>query len=131
MSQGNDTGTAKWTKDCRETAMPYHPASLLQGKGKNGKAVPVHTRKAYGGVEVQIHSFLNSVLYKVRVQLHTLLIMPTGKSSYSPMNRRLGWPQTQSLHFGDTFPMLGAEPQVLICPTHSSVTKPTTLSYTD
>jgi len=64
--------------------VPYHPGSFLKGKGKNGTAVPVHTRKAYGGVEVQIQPFLTSALHKVRVQLHALATLPTEKSSYSP-----------------------------------------------
>jgi hypothetical protein len=101
MNQGEDKYTRKCTQDCRETAVPYHPGSFLQGKGKNGKAVPVHTKKAYGGDEVQIHPFLNSALHRVRVQLHALPTIPTGKSYYSPTNRRLVRPQTQSVHFGD------------------------------
>ena len=57
ISQGDDKCTGKCTQDCRETAVPYHPGNFLRGKGKNGKVVPVHTRKAHSGVEVQVHPF--------------------------------------------------------------------------
>jgi len=97
MSLGDD----KCTQDCRETVVPYHPGSFLRGKGKNGKVVPVHTRKAYGGIEVHIHPFYTSALHEVRVQLHALPTIPTRKSPNSPTKRRLDRPQTQSVHFRD------------------------------
>jgi hypothetical protein len=98
---------------------------------KDGKAVPVHTRKEYGGVEVQIHPFLTSALHKVRVQLLALPTIPTGKSPNSPMNRRLCQPQTQSVHFGDiSFPCWELNHKSpVVQPT--DVTKTTTLSHRD
>jgi hypothetical protein len=52
--------------------IPYFPlpvSSLLdsdllkENLGKRDKAVPVHTMKAYGGVEVHFHQFLTSYLH--------------------------------------------------------------------
>jgi hypothetical protein len=61
MCQGYDKCTRKCTWNCRKTAVPFNPGRFLQGKGKHGKAVPVHTRKAYGGIEVYSHASHNSV----------------------------------------------------------------------
>lgn len=41
-----------------EDILAIHCHKNLKGKGK----VPVHTLKAYGGMEVQLHSFLTSEL---------------------------------------------------------------------
>jgi hypothetical protein len=50
--------------------------------------------KAYGGVDVQIHIFLTSVLVEVSGQLHApaALTPPRGKSVRYPLDSRLGGP---------------------------------------
>jgi hypothetical protein len=63
------------------------------------KAVPVHVKNAYGGTEVQLHSFITSALDegKRSTSRHGRFIL--GKAPPHPLNRRLcelqGWSGSQ------------------------------------
>ena len=56
--------------------------------------------EAYGGVDVQVHSFLTSVL-DGRGWFSRFGRFTRGKKSRYPLNMRLGGPKTQSEHFAE------------------------------
>lgn len=50
-----------------------------------GKGVPVNATNSYVGTEVQLHSFLSTVLDGVSDQLQTLANLPPGKDPAVPI----------------------------------------------
>jgi len=68
---------------------------------QKGKSVPFHIMKVYTGwAEVQLHSFLISVLDGV-VNFTPRRIDPRGKKLPYLLNRILGGPQSRFGHFGE------------------------------
>jgi hypothetical protein len=63
------------------------------------KGVLVHSHR---GQEATVPSFLTSAIDGMGGHLHTSAASPQTKSLPSPLNRRLGGPQSQSGHFGKT-----------------------------
>ena len=67
--------------------------------------------KAYGGGEVQLHSFVTSTL-EMKGQPHVPDALPLGQSASHPTNRRQDGPQSRSEPFGkqkNPLPLLGIE----------------------
>jgi len=74
---------------------------VLVKKKRKDKAVTVHAIKTYGrGVEVQLHSFLNSELDDGGRLASRPNPFPSGKGRRFPLHRRLGGPQSLSGSFG-------------------------------
>jgi hypothetical protein len=61
-----------------------------------GKVVSVHTMKAYGegGVKIQLHTFLSSVIYGSGWSATRLYHFSPGERATGTLNRRLGGPQS-------------------------------------
>jgi hypothetical protein len=57
--------------------------------------------KAHGGVDVQIHIFLTSVLVEVTGQLHAPADFAPGKDPRYPLDRRLSGPESPSGRHGE------------------------------
>ena len=75
------------------------------------QVVPLLDMKAYGGLEVQLHTFL----MKVRGRFS-----PGGKNPWYPLNGKLGGPHSSSgpLEEESLLPLLGIEPRLVDCPSH-------------
>jgi hypothetical protein len=50
--------------------------------------------KAYGGVALQLHAFLISVLDEVSGQFHSAVVLPQGKSLQYPLDLGAGTAQS-------------------------------------
>ena len=83
----------------------------------------MHDTKAYGGIEVCLHSFLNLSTGRVTLSV--------GKEPVYAMNRKPGWLQSQSAWLGEEIcvyflTMLEINPW---CPSHPMCSLVTTLGY--
>jgi len=76
----------------------------------NGKVVPVHTMKAYGVVEVSLHTFLISTLDGVE-WIYSSNGRSRGTCRRCPLKRGLRWPQSWFSQFGE---------DKLLCSCHKS-----------
>lgn len=86
----------------------------------------MHTVKAYGGIEVKLHSFFASALDGGAPFAHP----PWEKNHPYSLNKRLGRPQALSVRFGKEKSLLllpRIEPRMV--PLHSLGTVQTTLSW--
>lgn len=63
-----------------------------------GKVIPVHATKAYGEVEIELHTFLTSVL-EVRAQFYVPSALPWGNKPSIPIKCEEGWVQGRSGRF--------------------------------
>jgi len=66
-----------------ESALVQEMTGLEDGEGED-KLSHAHAVKAYWGVEVQLHSFLTSVLDGMSGQIQALVVLPPGKGPPVP-----------------------------------------------
>jgi len=66
-----------------ESALVQEMTGLENGEGED-KVESCARQERYGGVEVQLHSFLTSVLDAVSGRLQALVVLPPGKDPPVP-----------------------------------------------
>lgn len=82
-----------------ETLYPFQKKRLMSLFCSRSLDVPLHSIKACGRVELQLHSFLASALGDASGQPYILAALTPGKCPWFPMNRRPCRPQSPYRRF--------------------------------